>query len=428
MKQSLKQKQKLSLKLTANLGNQIKLLSLSGFEISSKLNELIDEYCDENDKKISIFKEEYLADKYRNAIYKMEAEYKLPGNSFEESSLKDNLHEQLELEPLDQIQMLVGEFLIDSVEENGKLDSHLNYDDIRRIINEDFGTYISDQEIDTVLRIIQNLDPPGCAYRNIKESLEAQINNLDVNKSIKLTLHNYLDKLIENELSIEDLPHNISDNFSKLTLNPASGYGETSKIYIRPDLITIQRSGTWHVSLNDDFISKELKEYITNKIDSTEHHKKFEYKSFLKGLERRQQTLLLVAQYIVEAQTDFLNEIAGKKAISNEEIAEKLNINPSTVSRIVRNKFIQLPDRISSLANLLERRVNRRSEGNDVTIDDLKYLINEIISEEDESYPLSDQDLTRVLKEKLGIILSRRTVAKYRSNLNIPSSRERQLS
>ena len=234
--------------------------------------------------------------------------------------------------------------------------------------------------------------------------------------------------MIENELSIEDLPHNIRDNFSKLTLNPASGYGETSKIYIRPDLITIQRSGTWHVSLNDDFISKELKEYIADKIDSIEHHKKFEYKSFLKGLERRQQTLLLVAQYIVEAQTDFLNEMAGKKAISNEEIAEKLNINPSTVSRIVRNKFIQLPDRISLLANLLERRVNRRSEGNDVTIDDLKYLINEIISEEDESYPLSDQDLTRVLKEKLGIILSRRTVAKYRSNLNIPSSRDRQLS
>jgi len=61
----------------------------------------------------------------------------------------------------------------------------------------------------------------------------------------------------------------------------------------------------------------------------------------LKGLERRQQTLLLVAQYIIEAQTSFLNGIAGKKAISNEEIAEKLNINPSTVSRIVRNKFIQ---------------------------------------------------------------------------------------
>ena len=78
MKQSLKQSQKLSLKLTANLGNQIKLLSLSGFEISSKLNELIEEYCDENDKKISIFKEEFLSDKYRNAIYKKEVEYKLP--------------------------------------------------------------------------------------------------------------------------------------------------------------------------------------------------------------------------------------------------------------------------------------------------------------------------------------------------------------
>ena len=428
MKQSLKQSQKLALKLTANLGNQIKLLSLSGFEISSKLNELIEEYCDENDKKTSIFKEEYLSDKYRNAIYKKEVEYKLPGTSFEESSLRDNLHDQLELEPLDQIQMLVGEFIIDSVEENGKLDPHFNYDDVRRIIHEDFGTYVSDQDIDKVLRIIQNLEPPGCAYRNIKESLNAQINNLDTNKSIKETLHNYLDKLIENELSIEDLPSNIRDNFSKLTLNPASGFGETSKIYIRPDLLAIQESETWHVSLNDEFLSKELMEYVTDKIDSTENKKKFEYKSFLKGLERRQQTLLLVAQYIIEAQTGFLNGIAGKKAISNEEIAEKLNINPSTVSRIVRNKFIQFPDRISALTNLLERRVNRRREGNDVTIDDLEYLINEIINEEDKSHPLSDQDLTGVLREKLGIILSRRTVAKYRGNLNIPSSRERQIN
>tara|TARA_B100000212_G_scaffold262521_1_gene202281 strand:+ start:354 stop:1640 length:1287 start_codon:yes stop_codon:yes gene_type:complete len=428
VKQSLKQSQKLSLKLTANLGNQIKLLSLSGFEISSKLNELIEEYCDENDKKISIFKEEFLSDKYRNAIYKKEVEYKLPGTSFEESSLRDNLHDQLELEPLDQIQMLVGEFIIDSVEENGKLDPHFNYDDVRRIIHEDFGTYVSDQDINKVLRIIQNLEPPGCAYRNIKESLIAQINNLDANKSIKETLHNYLDKLIENELSIEDLPSNIRDNFSKLTLNPASGFGETSKIYIRPDLLAIQESETWHVSLNDEFLSKELMEYVTDKIDSTENKKKFEYKSFLKGLERRQQTLLLVAQYIIEAQTSFLNGIAGKKAISNEEIAEKLNINPSTVSRIVRNKFIQFPDRISALTNLLERRVNRRREGNDVTIDDLEYLINEIINEENKSHPLSDQDLTGVLREKLGIILSRRTVAKYRSNLNIPSSRERQIN
>ena len=428
MKQSLKQSQKLALKLTANLGNQIKLLSLSGFEISSKLNELIEEYCDENDKKISIFKEEYLSDKYRNAIYKKESEYKLPGTSFEESSLRDNLHDQLELEPLDQIQMLVGEFIIDSVEENGKLDPHFNYDDVRRIIHEDFGTYVSDQGIDKVLRIIQNLEPPGCAYRNIKESLIAQINNLDANKSIKETLLNYLDKLIENELSIEDLPSNIRDNFSKLTLNPASGFGETSKIYIRPDLLAIQKSGTWHVSLNDEFLTKELMEYVTDKVDSTENKKKFEYKSFLKGLERRQQTLLLVAQYIIEAQTDFLNGIAGKKAISNEEIAEKLNINPSTVSRIVRNKFIQFPDRISALTNLLERRVNRRREGNDVTIDDLEYLIDEIINEEDKSHPLSDQDLTGVLRDRLGIILSRRTVAKYRGNLNIPSSRERQIN
>ena len=187
MKQSLKQSQKLSLKLTANLGNQIKLLSLSGFQISSKLNELIEEYCDEEeDKKISYFKEEYLVDKYRNAIYPKEDEYRNIRSSDEKGDLRVALLEQLELESLNQIQMMVGEFIIDSVRNDGRLESDFDYEDIKKIIDEDFGVIISDVEIESVLKIIQNLDPPGCAYRNISESLMVQIENLDIKTEEKM--------------------------------------------------------------------------------------------------------------------------------------------------------------------------------------------------------------------------------------------------
>ena len=90
------------------------------------------------------------------------------------------------------------------------------------------------------------------------------------------------------------------------------------------------------------------------------------------------------------------------------------------MSRIVKNKYIQFPDKVLSLNKLLERRINKRNEGKDVTIEDLKYLIGKVINSEDKVNPLSDQKVTEELKNTLGIILSRRTVAKYRSNLNIP--------
>ena len=127
MKQSLRQKQKLSVKITASLGNQIKLLSLSGFEISSKLNDLIDDYFDEDDKKIAHFKDEYLIDRYKNVLYQ--------GNDYQnilteelDSDIRQKLLQQLELTSLKEAENLIGEYLIDSVESNGRLDPEINYE------------------------------------------------------------------------------------------------------------------------------------------------------------------------------------------------------------------------------------------------------------------------------------------------------------
>ena len=425
MKQSLRQKQKLSLNVTASLGNQIKLLSLSGFEISTKLNELINDYFDEEDKSVSHFRNEYLIDKYKNILD--QGDYLNSLSEEVESDLQKQLLDQLEVSPLDEMQILVGQFLIDSVEGNGRLDPALDFQDIKRIVFEDFGVTITDEYIEDILVLIQNFEPAGCAYRDINESLSIQVDNLGISPKEREELKENLTSLIQEKISIEQISETIRNNLKKLSLNPAGKFGVTTQNYVRPDVLAIKDTelDTWHVSLNDDFMSKELLKIIKDKIDSSQSDKSYDSKSFLKGLERRQQTLLVVSEFLIEAQKNFLDGRAGKRAISNKEISENLNISQSTVSRIVRNKYLQLPNQLLLLRDLLQRRVNKRNEGSDVTSEDLKFLIEELVNNEDKSLPYSDEYLRIKLKEKFKVSLSRRTVAKYRLDLNIPSSKAR---
>ena len=424
MKQSLKQKQKLSLNITANLGNQIKLLSLSGFEISSKLNELIENYLLEDDKQIKYFKDEFLIDQYKNTLYSndgIENRFNLDTNQTE---LKQKLFDQLAIESLNQIENLIGEFLIDSVEDNGRLDPELDYEDIKKIVLEDFHTHIEDHDIDSVLSIIQNFDPPGCAFRSIDESLSIQINNLDLEAKEKLELKERIQDLVSNKISLQNLPDHLKEALLKLSLNLGGSFGQSSKNYIRPDLMAIRDKNLWHVSLNDDFMSGDLIEKIKDKVESSNKDDGSSI-SFLIGLERRQQTLFIVAKFLVETQEKFLNKKAKKRALSNKQVANYLKISESTISRIVRNKYIQFPDKIIPLKDLLEKRLNKPDRGKDITLSDLRFLIEKLVSMEDKLNPLSDENLKFQLENEFDILLSRRTIAKYRQELKIPPSRLR---
>ena len=425
MKQGLKQKQKLSLNLTANLGEQIKLLSLSGFEISSQLNDLIkDFFLEDEDKKVSYFQDELKVDQYKSVL-SADNYSNIEKLQNDEIDLKENLLNQFELLPLNDIEFLIGQVLIDSIEENGRLDPELEFDDIKRIVYEDFNIIIQDQIIEKILDRIQNLDPPGCAFRNIRESLDVQIKHLDINKETKALLETNLDKIIENKINLKEIPQALKANLLKLSLNPGGSFGSHTEFYTRPDLVAIKTKDSWNVSLNDNFMSQDLIERIKDKVEKSKDKNKHEAKSFLKGLERRQQTLYLVAEVIVNIQSDFLNGSSKKKALSNKEIAELLNISPSTVSRIVRNKYIQLPNELTTLKSLLKKRVNKQNQSINITSEDLKLFIDEIVTSENKKSPLSDENIKKVLEEKLEINIARRTISKYRLELNIPSTRKR---
>ena len=172
MKQTLRQKQKLSLNLTLNLQKQIELLSLSGFEIRSNLDELIAEFCkDSNNKKLIHFRDEFLSDKLRNQIKPDFSNQFIEIPIEQDKDLQDKLLEQLEISPLKDYEILIGEIIIDSILDNGRLDPELEYKDIKRIVREDFNINIKDLNIESILHLVQNFDPPGCAYRSIEESL-----------------------------------------------------------------------------------------------------------------------------------------------------------------------------------------------------------------------------------------------------------------
>ena len=429
MKLSLKQKQKLSLNLTLNLQKQIELLSLSGLEIRSDLEDLISEFCKDSDnKKLTYFKDEIRTDKLRQSLNP-----DLDNNFYEllidpEKDLHEKLLEQLMISPLKEYETLIGEIIIDSILDNGRLDPELEYNDIKRMVKEDFNLIVDDKKIEAIIKLIQNFDPPGCAFRSIEESLRVQVANLGlVKKEYEEKIMKSLNSLLNQEISKEDLDPDIKRQIEKLNLNQGLNFGSNKNLYVRPDLIAFSNKDAWQVSLNDDFMNKELIEIIIAEIESSKNEKVVEARSFLKGLEKRQQTLFLVGQFIINKQNQYLNKDSDKKPIVNKEIAKALAISESTVSRIVRNKYIQLPDRLIALKELLQKKVNKSEDGKDVTPQELKQYISEFISKENSNKPLSDENLKNILSSKYQIKLARRTITKYREEAGIGSTRVRKV-
>ena len=426
MKQSLRQKQKLSLNLTLNLKKQIELLSLSGFEIRSDLEDLIDEFCKEsNNKKINHFKDEVLTDRIRNTLNPDVTNDLYQVTIDRDIDLRAKLMGQLAICPLKEYETLIGEIIIDSILENGRLDPELEYKDIKKIVREDLNFNIDDTKIESILKLIQNFDPPGCGYRSIQESLKIQISNLDINQAKQKEVMDSLSSLINQEIKREDLDSDIKIQLDRLNVNQGLSFGSNENLYVRPDLIAYSQKNVWHASLNDDFMNKEFIEIIKKTIESSSNKKVIEAKSFISGLERRQKTLYLVGQYILTKQSEYLNKNSNRKPITNKEIAKALKISESTVSRIVKNKYIQLPDKLIPLKELLQKKVNKGSEGRDVTSKELRDYITLLISEENTEQPLSDEKLRTILSTNHQIKVARRTVTKYREEAGISSTRLR---
>jgi RNA polymerase sigma-54 factor len=427
MKQGLKQLPKQTLALTPLLQNQIGLLSLSGNEIRKSLNQVVKEYCEESrSKEYLLFKDLVFEDRFINFLETRNQPQEYQKEIPQEKDIKATLLDQLYIENLEKYEILIGEYLIDSINKDGRLDNNLDYKDISLFVYESLNFKVGKKEIKKILFIIQNFEPVGCAYRTVLESLLIQTDHLEIRNEEKKIIKRFLQDFSKEKIDVSNLSPQIKKVLQKLKFNPCIQLNLDEVSYVRPDLVAIENSNKLEVTLNDPFLIESLTQKIKTFVKSSSSKKKKEALSFINGFERRQKTLLEVGKFIVSKQEKHLLDSKALTPLTLKQIATFIGISESTVSRIVKSKYLQLPKKNIPLSSLLEKKVTlRSSEGKEVSPSQLKKLIKTIIQIENKSEPFSDQRIQKFLKEKYKVSVARRTVAKYRQEAHILPSRQR---
>ncbi len=425
MKHKQTQIQKQTITLTPSLQNQIKLLSLNGYGVRKELANLIDKLFEkeEKDKTVRFFREEWLIDNYfKNINNNFDYQKEVP---LEKKDLKDHLLEQIILLNLQNYEYLIAEYLVDSINEDGRLDPEIDFEDLKSLVLEQFGIRIKKNNIEIILKKIQKLDPVGCGYRNISESLMIQIEDLNLSKLEKIELKDTITNIEKLKVNFNSVKPSIRKKLKELNFSPGYRIGTNENLSIKPDILVLKDKDKFRAVLNDSFMSKKLLDKINKKIEESNLASKEKDKGFLKGLERRQETLLSVTTFLIEKQTNYLNGMSKLIPVTLSGISKSLEISESTVSRILNSKYVQLRNKSFLLNSLLEKKVNGRSGGKDVSPSQLKELILKITTSENQEKPLSDEKIRSVLKKKFSIEIARRTVCKYRKEALLQSSERR---
>ncbi len=371
-----------------------------------------------------------------------------------ETSFYDTLKSQLLMLDLDPKQRKVAEQIIGSIDDDGYLRRETSSiaDDLAFRQNID----CSEKEIKELITLIQQFDPPGVGARDLQECLLLQLkrkaaHEQDLGIAIEI-ISNYFDEFtkkhyekIQKALDLDnDAIRDVINQIIKLNPKPGGQVGETNKLqsYVIPDFFVLNNSGILEVSLNSknapdlrisegyrdmlkdydrgskkDKRQKEAVLFIKQKIDSA--------KWFIDAIKQRQHTLLSTMNTIVEYQKQFFlsGEDTDLRPMILKDIAEKTSLDISTVSRVANSKFVQTEFGTYRLKFFFSESLVTDS-GEEVSTREVKSILNDLIDEENKQKPLSDEKLTEALQEK-GYNIARRTVAKYREQLNIPVARLR---
>tara|TARA_Y100001934_G_C12369433_1_gene785436 strand:+ start:1968 stop:3257 length:1290 start_codon:yes stop_codon:yes gene_type:complete len=427
MKQKLKQKQSQKLSLTPQLKKQIELLSNSNEESRKELLTLVEKYLDLEKKPIRYFRDLMLISKYSSFLYSEEFIEKKLFEANNKKTLNEELLEQLNLSDLKEHQILIGQYLIDYIDSEGRLSLEVDYEDIKKLIYEVYSKTISEKEIKYVLGKIQRLEPIGCGYRSIKESLLIQIEEISLDLKAKNRLEELVEGISNSSLEYENLLDTDRKLLKKLNFLPSINFSTDRENYIRPDLIVRKNKGKFSVILNDRFLNESLYQMIAEQIQAEKDENKdlIEEKNIISGLKKREESLVEIGKIILRSQTSYLEGKGPLLPLGISDLATKSNLSKSTISRLMSSKYIEVNNKNLPLNHFLQRKVNKTKSGKDITSHQLQTKIAFLIDNEDIDSPLSDQQIKKELFERFKIALARRTVTKYRISLNLKSSRNR---
>jgi RNA polymerase sigma-54 factor len=463
----LVQKQSQKLVMTQDLRQSIELLALSTLELSDKIqSELLEnpllEYTNLEEKTKqpelysltevrSIEKSNYLKDTEMNwgdnysienpKFYDTDASdrnQKYIESSSVPTSLSEHLLEQLRLLNVTKKDLYIGEVLISIIDDKGFI--NVSIDELSKEMN------ITVKNLEKVRKLIHELDPIGIGAFNIQETLLIQAKILNPENTI---LHEIIkDHLVDLEKfdykkiskSIKITEDEVMENarfIKKLEPYPATLYQGKKTDYVIPDVIINQEGDEFSIFINDEWLPKliinkdhknflnsysttEDKEFISNKLNSANW--------LIRSVNQRKQTLFKTVTAIIEAQRDFfIHGISHTEPLTLKDISEKTNLSESTISRITTNKYIQTKWGIFELKWFFSSGV-KSTEGGKASSKKIHDMILEMIKNEKEENPLSDQDIVDEMTKK-GIEIARRTVAKYRKILHIlPSNQRKRIS
>lgn len=350
-------------------------------------------------------------------------------------TLEGHLNWQLRLSRLSERQKNIGEAIIGNLSSCGYLQATL--EDIAGLAS------ATTAEVQAVLREVQRFDPVGVACRTAQECLLVQVEMLNYNRDPVLVsliadhledleAKRYKPILRKFKLTPEDLKEYL-DVIQSLDPLPGASFGAGEPTYVSPDVFVYRLDDEFVIALNDDglpqlHLSSVYEDSLQVAKDSDKEYFQEKMRSaawLIKSLYQRQRTLYKVMESIVRFQREFfLHGVSQLKPLILKDIADDISMHESTVSRITSNKYAATPYGIYELKFFFNSALSLE-DGTEVGSESVKALIKKYIAVEDPKDPLSDERIGELLKEDLKVNIARRTVAKYRTALDIPSSSKR---
>lgn len=432
MEMALHQRLNMNLKMTPELRQAITLLQYSTYDLEQyiKEQELENPLIELRSKahRSNFEEKSYHIPRSKNVVDITNATSK-----FSIEVKRDDLYESARLMYSDFKTLTLLKFIIFNLNESGYFLLHSSS-------TMPLNNY-SEQEISNGIRLLQKIGPFGIGARSLKECLLLQISNLFPMNCLAMEIvENDLDLIANHrwsliaskyKVSMEDVL-NVYSFIQTLNPRPCSFLSSPLIEYVTPDIIVDEKNGSLTFSLNDDYlptiglnknyISKNFPDRDTAKYINTHYQK---YTWLVSSIEQRRNTIIKIVEVLLFKQRQFfLKGFSHLQPLTLREVADEIGMHESTVSRATANKTINTPFGSYELRLLFSSKLERK-DGTSISQTKLKNLLMDLIKSENKFHPFSDQKIAQYFTMEKGITISRRTIAKYREELNIPPSSRR---
>ncbi|WP_017153359.1 RNA polymerase factor sigma-54 [Bacillus bingmayongensis] len=428
MKASLLQEQSLRLAMTQELRQAITMLQYNVQELSEFLyeqsmeNPLIELNGFEREKKKS-------SSKSKSASKQVDNQMEI--YSVDSTTIQQHLLDQIQYYKIDEVERKTASFIIMNMDENGYLQE--TNEELAELLTAPIGV------VERSMKLVQSLEPAGVGARNIQECLSLQLKRLQKKNVLsEVIVDEYFAYFVKKDwrkliqvmkCSNEELQSAV-DCITSLQPKPGLAFSSEKPLYIVPDMAVKKDGDRLVLQMNERNmprieIHSEYSALLHNSESEVASYVSEKYQHvqwIMRSLKQRKQTLLQVMEIIMQKQRDFFwKGPEYLKPLSLKEVAEELSVHESTISRATRNKYVQTPHGLFEMKSFFSNAVVT-TEDEAVSTKRVKQLIQTLVEQENKKKPLSDQKISKLLEEEHEIVISRRTVAKYREQMNIPAS------